>query len=77
MLPIIKWIKEHPAFEPLLALDKSKVSSCGGMDEGDDVTMKPTYFFFSLGNRKGNTSTKNMELYLIPSVTGINQKFIL
>lgn len=58
MLPIIKWIKEDPAFEPLLALDKSKVSSCGGMDEGDDVTMKLTSFFFSLGNRKGNTSTK-------------------
>lgn len=59
MLPIIKWIKEDPAFEPLLALDKSEVSSCGGMDEGDGVTVKPTSFFSSLGNRKGNTSTKS------------------
>jgi hypothetical protein len=58
MLPVIKWIKENHSFEPLLALDKSKVSSCGGMDEGDDVTTKSTSFFFSLGNRKGNTSTK-------------------
>jgi hypothetical protein len=58
MFPIIKWIKEDPAVEPLLALDKSEVSSCSGMDEGDEVTTKSISFFFSLGNRKGNISTK-------------------
>jgi hypothetical protein len=50
--------KGNPSFEPLLALDKSKVSSCGGMDEGDDITMEPTSFFITLGNSKENTSTK-------------------
>lgn len=68
----MKWIWEAPAFEPLLVLDKSKVSSYDGMDECDDVSVKPKFLF--VGYRKGNTNTKTW-LVLIPPVMGRKKFF--
>jgi hypothetical protein len=54
-MPVVKQIWEAPTFELLLVLDKSKVSSCDGMDECD-VSVKTKFLF--VGYRKGNTNTE-------------------
>jgi hypothetical protein len=70
-MPVMKRIWKASAFETLLVLDKSEVSSCDGMGECNYVFMKPKLF---VEYRKGNTSTKTW-LVLIPSIMGRKKFF--